>query len=279
MIPTVDFYGHKISRLILGDNPFTGHSYIESLHSGEEMMDYYTAESCVKAMFEAQESGINTYMALGDPFILRVIRQYKNEGGKMNIMFQSYAGMDLAVNLRMMLKCEPIAIYHQGSTADYYCEQGQEKLLKERIKMIKDTGVIAGMATHVPETLLRAYEEDWGADFYSACLYNARRQQRGQQSGFITGKTKEHLVFFPEDRLSMFDAIKKVQKPIVAFKVFAGGQVFLGHEPEEIPAVAHTALKEAYDNIKPSDMIMLGVFQKHKNQLKENTDIVKKIFK
>ncbi|MDF2686111.1 MAG: hypothetical protein K0S55_1292, partial [Clostridia bacterium] len=26
MIPTVDFFGHKISRLIVGGNPFGGHS-------------------------------------------------------------------------------------------------------------------------------------------------------------------------------------------------------------------------------------------------------------
>jgi len=278
MIPTTDFYGKKVSRLILGDNPFTGHSYIEQIHSSEEMLDFYTAENCVKAMFEAEESGINTYMALGDPFILRVIRQYKNEGGKMNIMFQSYAAMDLAVNLRMMLKCEPIAIYHQGTTADLLCEQNQVDVLKERIKMIKDTGVIAGFATHVPETVLRAEEEDWGADFYATCFYNARKTQRGEQSGFITGKSKK-VIFYPDDRFLMYEAIKQVKKPVVAFKVFAGGQVFIGKNQDEIPSVAETYLKEAYENIKPTDMIMIGIFQKHKNQIKENTDIVERILK
>jgi hypothetical protein len=28
MLATVDFFGSQISRLILGDNPFNGHSYI-----------------------------------------------------------------------------------------------------------------------------------------------------------------------------------------------------------------------------------------------------------
>ena len=103
-IPSVDFYGTQITRLILGDNPFTGHSYIEDIHSGEEMKNYYTAEKCVRALFEAEENGINAYMALADPFILRVIRQYRNEGGKMHIMFQSYPVIDLEVNIRQIME-------------------------------------------------------------------------------------------------------------------------------------------------------------------------------
>lgn len=278
MIPTVDFYNKKISRLILGDNPFTGHSYIEEVHSGDDMMDYYTADNCVKALFEAEGFGINTFMALADPFIIRVIRQYKNDGGKMNIMFETYPAIDAEVNLRVMLKCDPIGIYHIGSKTDLYCEQGRIDILCEKIKLIKETGVYAGMRTHSPETLLRAEDEDWSADFYCACLYNARRTQRGQESGFITGKSKK-IIFYPQDRFLMFDAIKKVKKPVIAFKVFAGGQAFIGKRQEEIPFVAKEYLKEAYENIKPGDMIMLGVFQKYKNQIKENTDIVKKILR
>jgi len=278
MIESVDFFGRKVTRLILGDNPFNGHSYIEQIHSGDEMIDYYTADNCVKALFEAEERGINTYMALAEPFVLRVIRQYKNDGGKMNIMFQTYPALDLAINLQMMLKCDPIGIYHQGGTADLYCENAEIDTLRRRIKLIKDSGVPTGLGTHVPETVLRAEKEDWNADFYVTCLYNARRTQRGQQSGFITGKSKS-LVFYPEDRFLMFDVIKQVKKPFIAFKIFAGGQIFIGKSSEEIPSVAETFLREAYENIKPCDMAMIGVFQKYKNQIKENTDIVKKVLK
>ena len=110
MLPTIDFFGTPVTRLIMGDNPLTGHSYVEDVHTGEEMMDYYTADNCVKALFTAEENGINTLCALGCPFILRVIRQYRNEGGKMNILFQSYPPIDLAVNIRQMLAVKPIGI-------------------------------------------------------------------------------------------------------------------------------------------------------------------------
>jgi len=277
MIPAVDFYGTSVTRLILGDNPFNGHSYIKDIHSGDEMMNYYTAENCVRALFEAEENGVNSYMALADPFILRVIRQYKNEGGKMNIMFQSYPPIDLEVNIRQMMACNPVAIYHQGGTFDLLCEEEKTGEIQKRLAMIRSSGVAAGFGTHVPETVLQAENEKWDVDFYMTCLYNARKTQRGQQSGFITGKPKD-LVFYHDDRLLMFDAVKKVKKPCIVFKVFAGGQMFSGKNETEIPGIAETALKETYENIKLNDIVCVGVFQKNKNQIKENADIVKRIF-
>ena len=277
VIPSIDFFGNQVTRLILGDNPFNGHSYIPDIHSEDEMLDYYTAERCVKALFEAEENGINAYMALASPFILRVIRQYRNEGGKMHVMFQSYPAIDLEVNINQMMACNPIAIYHQGGTFDYMCETNQIDEIHKKIELIRASGAAAGIGTHIPETVLQAEREKWDIDFYMVCLYNARKTQRGQQSGFITGKSKQ-LVFYPEDRLLMFDAIKKVQKPCIAFKIFAGGQMFQNKAESEIPVIAETAIKETYENIKPNDMICVGVFQKEKNQIKENTDIVKKIF-
>ena len=35
----VDFYGNKVSKLIIGDNPFNGHSYIPEFVSKEEMIE------------------------------------------------------------------------------------------------------------------------------------------------------------------------------------------------------------------------------------------------
>ena len=130
MIPTVDFLGARVTRLTLGDNPFCGHSYVQHIHSGDEMMDYYTAENCVRTLFEAEALGLNTYVALAEPFVLRVIRQYRNEGGTMNVLFQSYPAIDLEVNLRMMMACRPIAIYHQGGTADLMVESDETDRLR-----------------------------------------------------------------------------------------------------------------------------------------------------
>ena len=276
MLPTVDFYGTKVSRLILGDNPFNGHSYIPDEHDGNEMMDYYTAETAIRTLFEAEEHGINTYLALADPFILRVIRQYRNEGGKMHIIFQSYPPIELEVNIRQMMACDPIAIYHQGGTLDYMYEEGQYDELRKRLDMIRASGAKAGLGSHVPETLLKAESEGWGMDFYMACLYNARRTQRGEQSGFITGKPKQ-LVFYPEDPPYMYEAIRALNKPCVAFKLFAGGQMFSGKRADEIDGVVENVFADVYGHIKQTDLACIGVFQKYSNQLKADVDAAKRV--
>jgi len=175
------------------------------------------------------------------------------------------------------MEYNPVGIYHQGGTLDYLDEEGKTDEIHERINLLRKTGVKVGIGTHVPETLLRAEKENWDVDFYMTCMYNARRTQRGEKSGFITGKTKE-LVFYPEDPPFMSEAIKAVKKPCIAFKIFAGGQIFYGkNAPEEVSAAAENAIKYTFENIKPQDIICVGVYQKDKNQLKENADIVKKI--
>lgn len=45
MIPKVDFFVTQVTRLVMGDNPFNGHSYIPDICSGNEMIDYYTADN------------------------------------------------------------------------------------------------------------------------------------------------------------------------------------------------------------------------------------------
>jgi len=95
------------------------------------------------------------------------------------------------------------------------------------------------------------------------------------QSGFITGKPKE-LVFYPEDPEIMFDAVRKVNKTCVVFKLFAGGQVFYNKTDEEITAAAGEAIERAYKNIKPGDFACVGVYQKHKDELRENAAFAEK---
>ena len=276
MLPTIDFYGHKITRLLLGDNPFIGNSYVPDVYSRKEMYEYYTAENVYNAMFEAEANGINTYMAIADPFIVRMIRQYKKDGGKMNIMFQTYPPMDLKAMINLMMPCEPLAIYHQGSTLEEFYEEGRIDFLRERIELIRSTGVKTGLGTHVPEIILRAERDEWGMDFYMSCLYNYRNLRRGQQSSFYTGEEK-HLKFYPGDPPLMYEVIKKITKPCVAFKIFAGGQVFYNKTPEEVPGVVESVFTEVYSTIKPIDVACIGVYQKHKNQIKEDAEIAGKV--
>jgi hypothetical protein len=275
MIPTVDFFGTPVSRLFLGDNPVNGHSYIPDLCSGEAMMNYCTAQRVVEALFKAEALGYTTCLPLATDFMFRVIRQYRNEGGKINWIFQPYPCIAVDVNVRQMQACDPIAVYHQGTTTDGLCEAGQTDVLRDNIKKLKALGKPVGLGTHVPETILRSEDEDWGVDFYMACLHNTRKRG-AEASSFITGKIK-HLKFFMEDREEMLKVIRQVQKPCIAFKVLAGGQMFYGKTAGEIPAVVEAAFRETFAGIKPTDLATVGFFQRDKDQLQENAEIARRV--
>lgn len=238
-------------------------------------MDYFTAQRVVDAFFEAEELGYTACLPLANGFMLRVIRQYRNEGGRMNWIFQPYPAVDIAVNVRQMKACDPIAVYHQGTTADGLVEAGKIDVLRDNLKKLRELGKPVGLGTHVPETILRSENEDWGVDFYMACLHNTRKRG-GEESSFITGKTK-HLKFFMEDRPLMYRVIRQVRKPCIAFKVLSGGQIFYGRKPEEFPALTEAAFREVLENIKPTDLMTVGFFQRDKDQLRENARIVQKV--
>ncbi|MDR1972788.1 MAG: hypothetical protein LBQ46_12810 [Treponema sp.] len=275
MLPRVDFFGIPVTRLITGDNSMEGLSYIPRRHPSSEMLDYWTADKCVEALFEAERCGYNTYMAVADPFLLRVIRQYKNEGGTMGIMFQTYPPIDLDVSMVQMGKLGPAAVYHQGTTADIWLEEGKADFLRERIKRLKGMGLPTGLATHVPEVLKRAEDEDWGLDFYMVCLQNSRKYEK-EESTFLTGKEKT-ISFRPGDRWDMFPVIRAVGKPCIVFKIFAGGQLFYDRTEEEIPGLIEKSMREVYGNIKSGDIVLTGAFQKYKNQIRENAEIAARV--
>ena len=274
---TVSFFGHEVTRLILGDNPFNGHSYIQDEISGEEMKTYYTQEKILETLFEAESLGLNTIMPLACPKMLEVLTEYRNKGGVMKIIFQPYPAEPVEENLEKMLNHKPIAIYHQGTTTDYLNETDQAKVIKKNIEIYKSAGIPVGLGSHVPETILQAETEDWGADFYVTCLYNARKNHRFEQSGFITGKSKADLIFYPEDRFLMYEVIKKISKPCIVYKIFAGGQIFSGKPEAQHKSIAESMLREVYAGIKANDIGAVGVFQRDKKLLKLNVDLTEKI--
>lgn len=270
MLQTIDFFGNEISRLIVGGNPFAGHTYIPDVTSSEDMLNYYTAENTVKALFDAESLGYRTFLCSTDQFLLRVIRQYFNQGGKMNWIAQTHPSIFFEVNVRQIMQHEPIAVFHQGTMTDTFYEAGDLNQLRENIKIMKDYGKPTGISTHVPEVIMRAEEEDWGLDFYMACVHNMRKHHPKHVSSFITGK-KSVFEFYPEDRALMFDTIRKTSKPCIAFKILSGGHLCDTKEHIE------EAFRETYNNIKPNDAAVVGVFQENKNQLAENVEIVNRI--
>jgi len=76
-----------------------------------------------------------------------------------------------------------------------------------------------------------------------------------------------------EDRGEMLDVLKDIKKPVIAFKIFAGGQLITAIDQEE----KRRRIKDAYNTIftalKPDDFATIGIFQKYSDQLGENVEL------
>lgn len=279
----VDFYGHKVSKLIAGDNPFNGHSYITAFIPREEMLDYHTEDHILEAMHKMEELGINTMLPLADPYIIRILQHYRRNGGKMNFIFQTYAPMMMSqdtagVSIRQMLGVEPIGVYISGTFTDVRFETNRNHEISAMLyyfkEFLKDTDVKIGLGSHRPEFIEYSESAGWNPDFYMACMYNLRRKREGEESGFITGKSKSNITtIVPGDRAIMLDTLKKVQKPIIAFKIFAGGQMLVEKETEERRAWIKDAYNTIFTALKPNDFATMGIFQKNHDQLTENVSV------
>lgn len=271
----VDFYGNKVSKLIVGDNPFNGHSYITEFVSKAEMRDYHTEDKILKAIYKMEELGINTMLPLADPYIIRILEHYRKNGGKMQFIFQTFSPFMLSydtakISIREMMSLEPIGIYLSGTYTDVRHETQRDHEIIGMLNLLKSSGTKIGFGSHNPELIELCEKEKWGADFYMACMYNARKNREGEESGFITGKTKGGVVFNANDRAIMLDTLKKIDKPIIAFKIFAGGQMLVEKTQEEKEAAIKDAYNTIFTSLKPNDFGVMGVFQKHHDQLTEN---------
>lgn len=273
MIKTVKLSGSdvNISRLIIGGNIFSGTSHI-SPEADNDMEDYYTTENFKKALFHCEECGINTMALRGDKHIFRVIREYRNENGNLHWIAQTAPEMtSFQGNIYQIMKLKPIAIYLHGSVTDALFKEKNYGEIKERLKIIRDTGVSVGLCTHMPQMVEYAEEHNFDVDYYMTCLYNLSRIDR--ISSAITGKMENGEPFYEEDRQLMFKTIKSVPKQCHAFKILGAGRLC------ETPEQVNDAFAETFANIKDIDVVVVGMFQKYMDQIALNSEIVKKILK
>ena len=271
---TVRFFDHRISKLIIGDNPMSGHSYIEYQTTGEEMKRFYTAEKILETLFRIEDTGINTLLPLADPFMIRVLSEYEYNGGKLQYIFQPYRPMDIDVSIRQMTSLHNIiALYHQGALTDMLYETNQCDAIHQRLMKFRGIGIPVGLGSHYPEVITKSETEGWDVDFYLGCMQNVRKGREGEESGFFTGKTKSAIRCVPEDRPLMLNCLKKIKKPVIAFKIFAGGQIFYGKTEEEKRQAVKDAYEEVFSALKPEDCAAIGIFQRDKDELAEDVSV------
>ncbi|NWG12301.1 MAG: hypothetical protein HXY20_02065 [Acidobacteria bacterium] len=269
-MPTVQIGRWTFSRLIVGGNPVSGNSHVSGRLS-REMTDYFTAARVKQLLSDCEAAGINTWQSRGDRHIMRLLHEYRLEGGKIQWIAQTASEhADIPRNIAAIADMKPAGIYHHGSATDRFWQAGKIEEAREMLKVIRQTGVLVGLGTHIPEVIDYAESKGWDLDFYMTCLYNLSRSR--QEAERLAGRPVDGELFWDPDREEMLNRVRQTPKPCLIFKVYGAGRHCDTKERMK------SALRLAAGYAKPKDCFVIGMFPKYTEQVRENCRLVAEAF-
>lgn len=254
MLPTVDFCGLAVTRLIIGANPFGGFSY-QGPDRDREMATYHTSARIKETWARAWAAGINTMITNNEtPHVIQTTAEYLAEGGPLQWIAQinsyGYPNMQAAIDRAMEIGCK--AAYIHGGLVDGLYASGDAATLCAYIRYGQSLGVPMGVAGHKPEV------HDWVnsldlVDFHAVCFFNCGRLQSGQ------GCKLKLADLFPA-----VQCIQRLQKPCIGYKIMGAGHI----DPV-------MAFEFAFEHIKPTDVVNVGMYRGDKDGIvEENVALV-----
>ena len=261
-MPTVRIGKHEFSRLIVGGNPVSGNSHLPGSAS-REMRDYFSADNVKKLLRACEQAGINTWQSRADRHIMRLLHEYRLEGGKIQWVAQTASELaDIPRNIRECASLGAAGVYHHGTATDNYWATGRIDEVRDRLKVMRDAGVLAGLASHIPEVIDYVESKNWDFDFYMTCIYNLSRSR--EEASRLAGRKIDEEFFHEPDRVEMLKRVKQTRKPCFVFKVYGAGRRC--KSPEDMRA----AMGQVFEYAKPTDCVVVGMFPKLTEQVRED---------
>jgi hypothetical protein len=270
-LPTVKIGEHQISRLIVGGNPFYGYSHFNRLFS-RHMVEWATPDRVCDTLRQCQAEGINTWQISHVDRAIADLKRHRAEGGRLQWILLSHAEIENDHRLiGEAAKLAPVGMVHHGGSAERKRRGGRIQEVKDFLKAVRQSGVMVGLSTHDPEFLEQAESENWDVDFYMTALYYLTRPPAEFEK--ILGQRPLGEIYLPADPPRMFRAIRQCRRPCLAYKVLAAGRL------TDTPQQVEQAFRTAYQGIKPSDAIIVGMYPKYADQVKENAELVRRILR
>lgn len=242
-MPTIRLGSFEVSRLILGSNPFWGF-----WHGNPQNPKSYTGEGRKAVMDEAAAQGINAIWVPAYKEWISIWNDYKDHGGKLETWIgqpDGYNGVTVEEQITACAKNGGKAICIQGMNVDQAIEKKDFEKLKHWLGMIKDCGLPAGLASHNPESIIKAEEHALPAEFYHLTL--------GVPDTFESMARDKTLA-----------TVSQIDKPMVVFKVFGAGR----YKPE-------VAIPYVMKAISRKDGLCVGV--DNPEQIVENARFVREL--
>jgi len=255
MLPAVNFCGLTVTRLILGANPFGGFSH-QNPARDREMREYHTVERILDTWTRAEAAGINTFITNNEsPHVVEAVRQYLGRGGRLQWIAQVNCrvqpAMEKALDEVVEIGCRALYI-HGGQVDNLFCRQ-DANTLRSWCSHARRLGVPVGCAGHTPEAH-RWVESLDITDFHAVPFFTCGSIHNGAGEKFSLS-----------DMLRSVACIREIQQPCIGYKIMGAGRID-----------ARMAFEYAYEQIKPGDVVNVGMHRGDKdNMVEENAALAR----
>jgi hypothetical protein len=257
VLPTVDFCGLTVTRLIIGANPFGGFSHQNPIRD-EEMKSWHTPERILETWERAWNAGINTMITNNEtPHVIGTVRSYLRDGGPLQWIAQlnprPYPSMEAAIDDAIAIGAS--AAFVHGGYTDRLFDSGDAATLARWANHARAAGLPIGVAGHSPAA------HDWVnsldvVDFHAVCFFNCGSVHNGAGERFSL-----------PDAIAAAACCRRIAKPCIGYKIMGAGRI-----------EARMAFEHAFENLKPGDVVNVGMHRGDKDgMVEENAALVREI--
>lgn len=218
-----------ISRLICGGNLISGYAHSRDLlYVSTLLKHYFTEEKIFDTWAACEQRGINTMVASSsDPRVGRLYREYVKRGGKIQYIAQVNPRKDdLGTSIRLAAEAGAVGAFLLGNLGDLWTREGAVGRIGEVVEIIKECGLIAGVAGHALRTIAAVEKAGIACDFHVKTLHHDN-----YWSGRRPDQSREVIDNYKTDNYWCMDAAEtvafmaKVKRPWIAYKVLAAGAI------------------------------------------------------
>jgi hypothetical protein len=270
LLPTIPLGKHRVTRLITGWNPIGGYSH-QTLNASLHMLEYFTPERTFEFIAKCEVAGINTWQVDHTEKSVAVVRKLREKGSKMQIICLHAESGHVPLKTAAA-DLGPIAFVHHGRVAYSLFRTGKSQVVRDYVKKVHDLGLLAGVSIQDPVDLKRITDEGWENEFFMTSFHNLSRPAEEQRRLFGTVAVGEP--FFETDPPAMMAVMRQVAKPCLAYKILSAGRVSLN--AKAAPRAVEKRFKNAFDNIKPTDAVIVGMFPVYRDELSESVAFTRK---
>lgn len=255
--PTIEFCGLRVTRLIIGANPFGGFSH-QNRERDREMRGFHTEAEIVETWRQAEAGGLNTMITNNEsPNVMAALRRYRENGGQMQWIAQvaNHREADMFKALDEVAEVGCAALYFHGGLTDKLFRERDADTLRAWCEHARGLGIPIGTAGHIPDNhrWVRALEL---TDFHAVCCFNCGSVHAGEGERFLLA-----------DMFAAYRVIQELDRPCIVYKIMGAGRI----DPP-------MAFEHAFATIKSNDVVNVGMHRGDKpDMVPENIRIARSI--